>query len=174
MFDFGIPGYRPHWLSGAREIRAELGERLAALHGRVLHHVWLLWDTEDGSWWSDAPVLLDFGADQVEINHWKFDEVSVTWNAADRSLPNTWLPEEPGRLEWRADPLPELAALAGGTVHEVRLLVWRNDKQRRGADLDHGSVAFQFVLDGGAFAVENAMDENGLLFGEPPREYRPV
>ncbi|WP_158690490.1 hypothetical protein [Streptomyces sp. 142MFCol3.1] len=40
----------------------------------------LVWDVQDSEWISDCPVLLDFTGEQVEINHAKFDDLSIAWN----------------------------------------------------------------------------------------------
>ena len=34
---------------------------------------------EDGDWFADCPVVLDFDGVQVEICHWKFDELSIVF-----------------------------------------------------------------------------------------------
>ncbi|MEV4664413.1 hypothetical protein AB0J85_20985 [Micromonospora echinofusca] len=60
MFDFGIPGYQPNWLHARRDVEAAHGARLAALAGRTLSHVWLVWDLDGDEWFADCPVLLDF------------------------------------------------------------------------------------------------------------------
>lgn len=41
---------------------------------------WLVWDVQDNEWFSDCPVLLSFTGEQVEVNHQKFDDPSITWN----------------------------------------------------------------------------------------------
>ncbi|MCM0674449.1 hypothetical protein NCC78_07075 [Micromonospora phytophila] len=33
-------------------------------------------DTDE--WFADCPILLDFGADQVKVNHQNFDDLSLT------------------------------------------------------------------------------------------------
>lgn len=40
---------------------------------------------EDGEWFADCPVVLDFDGVQVELGHWKLDEVSIGWNTIDTS-----------------------------------------------------------------------------------------
>ncbi|WP_226874562.1 hypothetical protein [Microbispora sitophila] len=47
MFDFGIPGYQPRWLSGREEIAAAHGPRLAHLAGRRLTRALMVWDIEE-------------------------------------------------------------------------------------------------------------------------------
>lgn len=158
VFDFGIDGYRPVWLRGYAATAAAHGPRLTALVGRALQRVWLVWDLDDDEWFADCPVLLDFGTDQVEVNHWKLDELSVTWNSIDPSRPVTWADF---RLAWRPEPLPQLAPLPGQPLQRVELLEWT------GGDMGNGSVDLQFVFPATYLTVHNGMDENGLSFDPP-------
>lgn len=80
---FGIENYSPRWLNGIAGIRATHAQRLRTLIGRPLTRLWLVWDTQDDEWFSDCPVLLDFDGEQVEINHYKFHDLSITWNSVD-------------------------------------------------------------------------------------------
>ncbi|MGW1057864.1 hypothetical protein [Micromonospora rubida] len=166
MFDFGISGYRPAWLQGRAAVEAAHGDRLAALAGRPLTRAWLAWDLDDDSWFADCPVLLDFAGEQVEVNHQKFDDLSVTWNSVSPVDGPAW----PGsRLAWRAEPLPDLAALRGQELRAVTLLQWRGAKR----DLANGAVALGLAFPRGDLVVHNALDENGLVFGPPdPRYFR--
>ncbi|GAA2324694.1 hypothetical protein GCM10010431_53150 [Streptomyces kunmingensis] len=50
--------------------------RLAALNGRRLSGFALVRFVEDGGWFAECPVALDFEGIQVEICHSKFDELS--------------------------------------------------------------------------------------------------
>ncbi|MEV4140492.1 hypothetical protein AB0J72_51050 [Dactylosporangium sp. NPDC049742] len=163
MFRFGIQGYRPRWRNGRDSIVTAHGARLAGLGGLTLRHVWLVWDLDDDEWFADAPVLLDFGAEQVEIDHQKFDDLSITWNTID---PHQAI-EDPGfRLAWRAEPLPPLTELPGRTLDHVELLEWT------GGDMADGSVAVGLDLGQTWLVVYNALDENGLEHHPPGPSYR--
>ncbi|MDQ7807286.1 hypothetical protein Q5425_26420 [Amycolatopsis sp. A133] len=83
MSYFDIRGYQPRWLSGCQAITVAHGRRLRALVGRRLRHVWLLWDLDADEWFADGPVLLDFDGEQAEVNHYEFDDLSITWNTID-------------------------------------------------------------------------------------------
>lgn len=167
MFTFGIETYRPQWLSGRSAIVAGHGRQLGALVGRPLTRVWLVWDVQDDEWFSDCPVMFDFAGEQVEINHQKFDELSITWNTVDPHQPVLW-PEFD--LQWRHDARPELYALQGQVLQDVELLEWTGD------DLARGTVAVAFRFPHSHVAVVNALDENGLIFGppEPPHRRHPL
>jgi len=70
----------------------------------------MVWDLQDDEWFCDCPVLFDFDGEQVEINHQKFDDLSVTWNTIDTRRPVQW-PDF--RLRWRPEPLSGLLSLRG-------------------------------------------------------------
>ncbi|MEV0890134.1 hypothetical protein [Promicromonospora sp. MEB111] len=162
---FGIEHYKTEYQHGLDAITARHGDRLDALAGRVLRRTWVLWDAEDDSWFSDAPVLFDFGNEQLEIQHYKFDELSITWNTIDARSAVRWPESE---LVWSDDALAGLSHLHGQRVLAGQLLEWRGPDP----DLANGMVAVGVVLENGRVLVYNALDENGLDFGQPRPEYR--
>ncbi|WP_218004679.1 hypothetical protein [Microtetraspora niveoalba] len=151
-------------MSGREAITAAHGSRLATLVGRRLTRSLLVWDEDEDAWFPDAPVLLDFEGEQVEIVHWKFDELSITWNTVDPDRSLKWAAEE-FRLSWRSGVPSALAALAGRPLLEVSLLEWA------GRDLAYGTVAPAFRFPDGQVTVYNALDENGLEFETPDHRY---
>lgn len=161
MFDFGIVGYEPRWLHGLEAVVAAHGRRLGALAGRVLQHVWLVWDLDAHEWFPDCPVLLDLGDDHVLVNHQKLDDLSITFGRVDVSRPLTWGTSDGFRLSWRAEPLPELGALAGQTVQGTELREFSGDFPAT------GSVAVSLRFAAGRLRIFNACDENGLAFDPP-------
>lgn len=130
--------------------------------GRQLSHAWLLWDRDAEEWFADAPVLLDFGGEQLEIQHQKFDELSITWATTDPNKPVSFLEFD---LAWRSGAAPDLAPLEGQHLREISLLEWQ------GGDLADGMVAVHLVFDNGQMTVFNALDENGLSFTPPMVQY---
>ncbi|MBC9718781.1 hypothetical protein H9Y04_40265 [Streptomyces sp. TRM66268-LWL] len=163
MFDFGIAGYEPLWLNGRSDLVRAHAHRLRGLAGRTLTCVWMVWDREDDEWFCDGPVLFDFDGEQVEINHQKFDDLSLTWNTVDPGAPVRWPDFD---LQWRADPLPGLPALRGLRLAGVELLEWAV------RDMAQGNVDISFVFETGRVTVFNALDENGLSFAPPGRHQR--
>ncbi|WP_330252887.1 hypothetical protein OG874_43785 [Nocardia sp. NBC_00565] len=69
-------------------------------------------------------------------------------------------------MGWRHDALPELAVFEGQQLTAVELLEWA------GGDVADGMVAVSFVFAGRRLTISNALDENGLEFGAPHRNYR--
>ncbi|MEV5973120.1 hypothetical protein [Streptomyces sp. NPDC051921] len=163
MFDFGVAGYRPVWSTGLDEAAQAHAARLGGLSGRTLTRVWLVWDEEDDEWFPDCPVLFDFAGEQVEINHHKFDDLSLTWNTIDPAGPVLW----PGftALRWRPEPFPALRALRGLALASAELREWQGQPQV--PDLAKGCVDITFAFGPRDVTVFNALDENGLRFDPP-------
>ncbi|MGW3039273.1 hypothetical protein ACWC9T_04300 [Kitasatospora sp. NPDC001159] len=164
MDAFRIEDYRPQWLNGLSAVAASQGQRLRTLIGRSLTRAWLAWDVRDDEWFADGPVLLDFDGEQVEVNHYKLDDLAITWNTIDPHEPARW----PGfDVRWRHEAYPELWSLQGQVLRDLELLEWT------GSDLARGTVAVSFVFSEARLTVFNALDENGLDFGPPdPRYWR--
>jgi hypothetical protein len=169
---FDIQGYQPLWFTGLSAITAAHGQRLGALAGRRLRHGWLLWDLGADEWFSNGPVLLDFDGEQVEINHAKFGDLSVTWNTIDPAERATWSygwDHEPYpyrvQLGWRRDARSELAALHGQQLLAAELLEYA------GGGIADGMVAVSFGFPAGRVTVFNGLDENNLEFGGPNPDY---
>jgi hypothetical protein len=130
----------------------------------------MVWDRKADEWFADAPVLLDFGANRVSIDHQKFDDLCVTWNTVDpnRSIEDSADEDSLFDLVWRPDPTPQLAELAGRTLSRVTLLEWAGGDH----DMANGSIALGFDLAPAWLTIFNAMDENGVAFGPPDGCYR--
>jgi len=163
VFDFGIPGYRPEWLSGRKAVAAAHGTRLGRLVGRRLTRTWVVWDLDEDEWFADCPVLLDFDGEQIEINHWKFDEVSVTWNTIDPARAPYW-PDF--HLAWRDDAPDELVALVGQPCSAAELLLDLDRDRKEGT-----IVSLGFGFPNGYLTIHNACDENGMEFLPPGDRY---
>jgi hypothetical protein len=171
MSYFGIENYQPQWLNGQREIAAVHGRRLQALAGRYLTRAWVLWDLGDDEWFADCPVLLDFEGEQVEIQHHRFDDLSITWNSVNPSRPVAW---SEFRLGWRHDTVPELAALRGQPLETVELLTLADPTRRKPRSRGFSpqpTVDLGFTFGRGHVTIYNALDENGLSFADPEPRY---
>lgn len=180
MSFFGIEGYRPQWLCGQREIAAAHGRRLNTLVGRRLRRAWLVWDMDADGWFADCPVLFDFDGVQVEVVHWKVDELSITWDTIDPTGRPVWSegedddPNFPAlHLGWRHDVRPELEALHGQRLQSVELLERIGPRRAKPSTSPfEGPLGVGFSFAGDQVRVVNAFDENGLEFGWPGPEWR--
>ncbi|WP_370945857.1 hypothetical protein AB5J62_43290 [Amycolatopsis sp. cg5] len=162
-FDFWIDGYRPQWHRDVSAVTAAHGRRLASLVGKTLTNSLLVWETAGNHWLCLCPVLLDFEGEQVEINFWRFDEVSITWNTIDPNKP-VRSPDEKRSNVWRDDISDGLSALRGQTLKTVLLLErWESE------------VGIGLIFTDGQLTAYNAGDAVGLdfkVFDPQFRRYR--
>jgi hypothetical protein len=164
--NMGISGFEPSFLVGIDAVWEAHGLRLAALAGKRLMRFALVRFAEDGDWFADCPVVLDFDGVQVEVCHWKLDELSIGWDSIDtRATIVGW--------EW-SEFTPEwshvderLESFVGQELREVALLEWRPP----GPDLASGTVAVEFVFDAGRLRVVNGLDENRIEGGAAQPDY---
>ena len=156
----GIAGFEPSFLTGVDAVQAVHGSRLAALAGRRLTGFAVVRFAEDGEWFADCPVVLDFDGIQVEVCHWKFDELSIGWDTIDTTAAIAGWEETEFTPVWsHADA--RLGPFAGRELREVALLEWRPS----GRDLAAGTVAVEFVFAAGRFGIANGLDENRIETG---------
>ncbi|MEV0151334.1 MULTISPECIES: hypothetical protein [unclassified Nonomuraea] len=162
----GISGFEPNFLVGLHVVRDEHGQGLAALGGRRLTGFALVRFLEDGHWYADCPVVLDFDGVQIEIMHSKFDELSISWNTTDTTAAMTgweWFELTPA---WSSAD-ERLEPFIGQELREVALLEW----QPSGPDLAAGTLAVEFVFDKSRFHIANALDENSIEVGDAHPEW---
>ncbi|MER6443675.1 hypothetical protein [Streptomyces venezuelae] len=157
----GIPGFEPSFLVGLDAVRKAHGSRLAALAGRRLARFAVVRFAEDDDWFADCPVVLDLDGIQVEVCHWKLDELSIGWDTIDTEADIAgWAGSElTPRWSHRDE---RLEPFAGQELREVALLEWRP----AGRDLAAGTVAVEFVFAGGRLRIVNGLDENRIEVGE--------
>ncbi|MEV0391319.1 hypothetical protein [Nonomuraea sp. NPDC050643] len=163
----GISGFEPTFLVGLRAIHDEHGQGLAALGGRRLIGFALVRFVEDGDWYADCPVVLDFDGVQVEVSHSKFDELSIGWNTIDTTAAITgWEEDDELTPVWSSTD-ERLEPFVGQELREVALLGW----QPSGRDMAAGTLAVEFVFDVGHFHIANALDENSIEVGDTHPEW---
>ncbi|WP_327250503.1 hypothetical protein [Streptomyces sp. NBC_01244] len=156
----GISGFEPSFLIGVDAIRQAHGARLATLAGRRLTGFALVRFAEDGDWFADCPVVLDFEGVQVEVCHWKLDELSIGWDTIDTAATITgweWFELTP---QWSHSD-EQIEPFVGRELREVTLVEWRP----AGRDLAAGTVAVEFVFAGGRLSILNGLDENRIEVG---------
>lgn len=62
--------------------------RLRSLLGDSIVDTWAVWRLEDDEWFAHLPVVLVMkGGEQLEICWEKFDDLSITWNTIDPTVP---------------------------------------------------------------------------------------
>lgn len=162
----GISGFDPSFLTGTEAIRREHGSGLAALAGRYLTGFALVRFTEDGDWFADCPVVLDFDGTQLEICHWKIGELSIGWDTIDTAAAITGWECSELTPEWSfADE--RLGQFVGQKLREVALLEWRP----AGRDLARGTVAVEFAFGDRRLHIANGLDENSIHVGAAHQDY---
>ncbi|MGW2402843.1 hypothetical protein ACWCYY_40530 [Kitasatospora sp. NPDC001664] len=162
----GISGFEPSFLIGLDAIRQAHGSRLAALAGRRLTGFALVRFAEDGDWFADCPVVLDFDGHQVEVCHSQLDLLSIGWDTLDTAATITgweWFELTP---QWSHSD-ERLEPFLGQELREVALLEW----QPAGRDLAAGTVAVEFAFADGCLRIINGLDENSIEVGAAHPDY---
>lgn len=162
----GISSFEPTFLVGLETIREEHGPGLAALGGQRLTGFAIVRFIEDGDWYAECPVVLDFDGVQVEISHSKLDELSISWNTIDTTTAISgweWFELTPA---WSSAD-ERLEPFVGQELREVALLEWRPSRR----DVAAGTLAVEFVFDAGRFHIANALDENSIDLGDAHPEF---
>ncbi|MEV7025236.1 hypothetical protein [Kitasatospora sp. NPDC093558] len=161
----GISGFSPTFLVGIDAVRRAHAARLAALAGRRLTAFAVVRFVEDGSWFADCPVVLDFDGVQAEVCHSKLHELSIGWDTIDTAAAIAgweWFELTPqwSRHDERLEPF------VGRKLREAVLVEWRPAPNKR--DLAAGMVGVEFVFDGGRrLRIVNGLDENDIEVGDP-------
>ncbi|MFD7416627.1 hypothetical protein [Kitasatospora purpeofusca] len=164
----GITCYEPSFVFGIEAVREAYGARLAALVGRRLTGFAVVRFVEDGRWFADCPVVLDFEGVRVEVSHCYLDRLSIGWNDIDTTVAIAnweWFEFTP---EWSGQD-ERLAPFVGRELREVALLEWSPPEHVR--DMARGMVAVEFVFDDGHLRIANGLDENTVELDPAAPEY---
>ncbi|MEV0189965.1 hypothetical protein AB0I39_15670 [Kitasatospora purpeofusca] len=164
----GITGYEPSFLFGIDEVRQAHGARLAALAGRRLTGFAVVRFVEDGSWYADCPVVLDFEGVRVEISHHDLNSFWMGWGEIDTTaaLANwEWFELTPA---W-SDRDDRLAPFVGRELSEAALLEWCPPAESR--DMARGTVAVEFRFGDDYLRIMNGLDENHVELGPAAPEH---
>lgn len=162
----GISGFKPSFLVGTEAVRQAHGSHLAMLAGRPLTGFALVRFVEDGAWFADCPVVLDFDGVQLEVFHSKLDELSIGWDTIDTAVPITgweWFELTP---QWSHSD-ERLEPFVGRQLREVALLEW----QPADRDLAAGTVAVEFTFARDRLRIVNGLDENRIEVGAAHPDY---
>ncbi|MBD0691137.1 hypothetical protein [Streptomyces sp. CBMA123] len=162
----GISGFEPSFLVGIDAVRQAHGSRLAALAGRRLTGFAVVRFAEDGDWFADCPVVLDFDGVQVEVCHRQLDNLSIGWDSIDTARAiSGW--EWSELTPWWSRRDERLEPFVGQELREAALLEWRPT----GHDVATGTVAVEFRFAGGRLQIANGLDENDIEVGEAHPHY---
>ncbi|MFJ8128324.1 hypothetical protein [Streptomyces hydrogenans] len=157
---WGIPGFEPSFLTGLDAVRRTHGPRLAALAGRRLSGFAVVRFAEDGEWFADCPVVLDFEGARVEVCHQKLDELSIDWGTIDTTAAVTGWEWHERTPRWSRED-ERFAPFVGEELREVALL----ERRPGGRDLAAGTVAVEFAFARGRLRITNGLDENRVEVG---------
>lgn len=164
--DLGISGFESTFLIGVETVRLAHGSRLAMLAGRRLTGFAVVRYVEDGEWFADCPVVLDFDGVQVEVCHTYLDHLSVGWGTIDTAAPLTgWEGYEFTRVWSHRDE--RLEPFVGLELREVALLEWRPAE----FDMAAGMVAVEFAFADDFLRIRNGLDENYIETGAADPHY---
>ncbi|MFF3066710.1 hypothetical protein [Kitasatospora sp. NPDC057936] len=164
----GISGFSPTFLVGIDAVRQRHAARLAGLVGRRLTGFAVVRFAEDGDWFADCPVVLDFDGARVEVCHSKLHDLSIGWDTIDTSAAVSGWEQSEFTPEWshRDD---RLEPFVGRELRGVALVERRPPSGR--CYLDVGTVGVEFDFGDGHEArrlrIVNGLDENGIELGEP-------
>src|SRR5688572_8919333 len=117
----GVPGYEPLHVVRVTDLPAAGRSRLRGLVGRELAASWAVWDVKDDEWFADAPVVLDFEQDRLELAGFK-THLCLAWDTIDVTAPFDWYGTD-FELEWRRDALAAVNVLLARPLTGVALLV---------------------------------------------------
>lgn len=161
---WGIPDYQPRWSKTAGDLHDALCAVRADFVGRPIRAVWTLWDDEDDQWFEDAPVVVDAGSHRLEICATKLDEMSVSVNTIDLSLPVYWCGEEGDgepAMHWTDRMHSCLAGVASQRIEGFCVMEYRIDSGLQDMlGLNWVAAGVGLVLEDGYFEVGNGLDCN--------------
>lgn len=116
----GVPGYAPRHLDEGTALFAAERDRLRGLVGQPLRAAWAVWETGDDEWFTDAPMVLDFGVGGcLELAGFQ-TYLCLSWDSIDLTIPPSWGAESTFTLEWRDGILDEVDRLIGHPITAVR------------------------------------------------------
>lgn len=170
---------KPEFLSPKRTFLRRNGAQLQALVGSPLRACWLAWDRREDEWFSDEAVVLEFGAEQVEVVCSDLSDISLTRGRVDlQTKPGFVANWEGFELEWRRDCCSFVDRFVGKPLYRVGVVelsfrsailadpVRPSRVGKESSDRLLAGLRWSFGDDG--FEVFNALDENGIV-GPPYR-----
>ena len=121
---WGIDNYQPRWCHTSDELANLLVQ--TSLVGVQIRSIWSLWDREEDEWFSDAPVVIDTQAAQLEFCAQKSDEFSYSLDSIDLGVPVYWCCESADTdvhpFYWVQARNIEFNALVGAVITGIEIV----------------------------------------------------
>jgi hypothetical protein len=163
-----VRNWQPHLFQTAGQIERELHAELEALVGRTLDAVWVVWDHAHDEWFSDAPVVFEFGDRRLEVAVNKVDELYLSCDAIDFEQDLGWPDDDLFDLRWLRNPPFIPASHLGRRVSRFGASEYAFQLSEYVGTLPWVLVSFECELDGeDVIAVTNGLDENDFRFSPP-------
>lgn len=170
----GIPSYKPKFHTTAESFIDEHKNVLLKLIGKKINRFWVMWETKDDIWMTDAPIVVDIENKRYEFTAYQLDEFSLTINSFELNEGLDWYGmgnEMP--LEWRENGKPELIKNLNKPILDIRLLTFNfiSEYVESGETHETGNmltgIEFVFEKDNeldteNYFSIYNALDQNGI------------
>jgi len=151
------------------ELLQRHGVILSQTIGKKIETSWVAWDELGNEWFTEEPIILRIGGTNYEFVFNHLDNLAITlntqnlheapawhcaWNDADDTL---------FRLKWKEQGLPELRALTGQIITNVRIIEYcfqgGSRQEAKGSWVLNG---LEFITSSGSVMLYNALDENGV------------
>lgn len=157
--DGWLSGYKPNFTTRLDDLATDL---LPGLLGQELRLSQVVWDIDDDSFFADAPVLLQFDTDTLEVCFSKLDQVSLTTDTIDLEITPTWFGGYDFNLEWRNGPDSVFLDVIGRRLSAVRLIEYHFDLSDFAGTSPWVVCGVEFSFGGRLLLVTNGLDENRL------------
>ncbi|TYS48523.1 hypothetical protein [Bacillus infantis] len=153
----GIKNYKPVFYGDSLEFINNHGNRLRSMVNKNLCEMWTVHEVSSGEFWSDCPVVLLIGGQQLEFCSFK-DQIAVSWNAIDLNESIIWYGSRDLRLEWRKNAIKGTSAFTGSPVEGADLI----EAAQEGHPITLRGLGLKTAK--GYIALFNEFDETVLTF----------
>lgn len=173
--------YLPYYLNSVQAVLETHSSALSSLLGKSLTDSWVVWEQNEDEWFNDAPVVLNFEGVHLELNFFKLDELSITFDTLDLHQKPDWYGLTNFDLIWRKDVLKELVDVKGFYLERMTVTEYLFETEvmenRTYPELV-GQKNAAWLLSGLSFwfgdskfvTVHNGLDENAVS-AEQPKGY---
>ncbi|MBT2729209.1 hypothetical protein J7E63_20135 [Bacillus sp. ISL-75] len=163
----GINDYNPTFYTDLNEFIKEQRDSLRSLIGLKLDEVWTVHEMSDGEFWSDCPVILGIGGQQLEFCSFNDREIAVTWNEIDLKEKLDWYGNQELILEWRKSAIGNISSFIGKQIEEIEVIEMTQEAFDSKGRLLHSNLLLNglgFCIGASYFSIFNAFDETGFSY----------